>query len=579
MEVDSEVTTVTAVTAVTTEPARVRVVVITGAPGAGKTETGRRLVRRYRVPAALIDTDAVADVYPWQADERLYAVLGRNLRACLDSYLEWGARVVVLSGVMLPGRTLDQFADLLADPRLEWVFYGLRARPEQLAERILADTKVQEADGRLSWSHLDEEVAAVPGVRQVETGALTAAQVVDAIAAAEAADLPPGTLTTPAPAGAAAGTTPGVTEGTPAATDSTPTDPRPVTPVSAADARAACTAALAGAGFPPPVAEQAAAELVAAETDGQPSHGLLRVPEYVAAVATGELVPTARPRVHRTGERAVLVDGGRAPGVLVRRLLTAELARAAHGGPVVVGLRNSGHLGRLAPLGREVADQGLVLLGFVNFCGAGRKVAPAGGTDGRWATNPLLLACPAPPGAPLVVDMSTSAAAEGVVRAALLAGTEVPPGLLIGTDGASVTDPRLLYTEPPRAALAPLGGVAGHKGHALAALVETLAGAVAGAGHAAAPQGPGNGGLFVAFRVDALGRSGASVGAAVGALEQHLLAGPRVDDERAPRLPGRAVRRTDAPDLLTPPTALWQRIRHLASTDPTKGIAPCPTPC
>ncbi|WP_157531561.1 MULTISPECIES: Ldh family oxidoreductase [unclassified Kitasatospora] len=560
---------------VKTETARVRVVVLTGAPGAGKTEAGRRLVRRYQVPAALIDTDAVADVYPWQADERLYAVLGRNLRACLDSYLEWGARVVVLSGVMLPGRTLDQFADLLADPRLEWVFYGLRARPEELAARILADTKVQEADGRLSWSHLDEEVATVPGIRQLETGALTAAQVVDLIAAAEAADLPPGALTATTPPGPL----PVTPTGTTGTTENAAAGARSVTPVSAADARSACADALGRAGFPPPVAEQAAAELVAAETDGQPSHGLLRVPEYVAAVAAGELCPTARPRVHRTGERAVLVDGGRAPGVLVRRLLATELGRAAQGGPVVVGLRDSGHLGRLAPLGREVAGQGLVLLGFVNFCGAGRKVAPAGGTDGRWATNPLLLACPAPPGAPLVLDMSTSAAAEGVVRAALLAGTEVPPGLLIGTDGAPVTDPRLLYTEPPRAALAPLGGIAEHKGHALAALVETLAGAVAGAGHAAAPQGPGNGGLFVAFRVDALGRSGAAVGTAVSALEQHLLAGPRLDDQRAPRLPGRAVRPPHTPDLLTPPTALWQRIRQLASTDLTKGIAPCPIPC
>ncbi|WCD89434.1 L-lactate dehydrogenase [Streptomyces xanthophaeus] len=521
---------------------KVRIVVLTGAPGAGKTETGRRLVRRYRVPAALIDTDAVADVHPWQADERLYTVLGRNLRACLDTYVEWGARVVVISGVMLPGRTLDQFADLLADPRLEWVFYGLRASPENLAGRILADTKVQEADGRLSWSHLDAEVADVPGVRNVATHTLTLDQVVDRVAEAEAADLPGGTIAPTTGRGAA----------------------EPLTRVSRDEALQVCGAALEHAGFPADTARDTAAELVAAEADGQSSHGLLRVPEYVAAAAAGELSPKARPEVRRTGPRAVMVDGNRAPGALVRRRLEAELCRAREGGPVVVGLRDSGHLGRLAPLARDVAARGLVVMGFVNFCGAGRKVAPAGGTDGRWATNPVVLGCPAPPGPPLVVDMSTSATAEGTVRSALLSGRPLPPGLLIGADGSPVTDPRLLYSDPPRAALTPLGGIAGHKGHALAAMVETLAGAVAGAGHAAAPQGPGNGGLFVAFRVDALGTAATAVGAAVTALERHLRDAPTVGGGARPRLPGRSARPSGRHDDLDAPTALWRQVRRLA---------------
>ncbi|WHM37874.1 Ldh family oxidoreductase [Streptomyces sp. BPTC-684] len=525
---------------------KVRVVVLTGAPGAGKTETGRRLVRRYRVPAALIDTDAIGDVYPWQADERLYAVLGRNLRACLDTYLEWGARVVVVSGVLLPGRTLDQFADLLADARLEWVFYGLRARPEDLAARILADTKVQEADGRLSWSHLDAEVAGVPGIRNVATHTLTLDEVVDRIAASEAADLPMGTVT------------PATGRVRPAPDARVPQD----------EVLRVCGAALEEAGFPADVAFDTAAELIAAEADGQASHGLLRVPEYVAAAAAGELSPTARPTVHRTSARSVVLDGQRAPGTLVRRHLVAELGRAEAGGPVVVGLRGSGHLGRLAPLAREVAARGLVLLGFVNFCGAGRKVAPAGGTDGRWATNPVVLACPAPPGPPLVVDMSTSATAEGAVRSALLSGKSLPPGLLIGTDGHPVTDPRLLYSDPPRAALAPLGGIASHKGHALAAMVETLAGAVAGAGHAAAPLGPGNGGLFVAFRADALGTSTAAIGTAVAELERHLLDTPTAGDGAPPRLPGRSARPSPRHGDLAVPGGLWQQIQELAARAP-----------
>ncbi|MGF1430804.1 Ldh family oxidoreductase [Kitasatospora sp. LaBMicrA B282] len=520
----------------------VRIVVVTGAPGAGKTEVGRRLVRRYRCPAALIDTDAVADIYPWRADEKLTELIGRNLRACLRSYLDWGARVVVLSGVLLPGRTLDQFADLIADPGLDWVSYGLQARPERLAARILADTKVQEADGRMSWSHLDRELPGVAGIRLVDTNELTLDQVVDRIAAAEAADLGadlvPGTAAAPS-----AG---------------------PVRRVGVTEAAEVCTAALANAGFPAALAAEAAAELVDAELAGQASHGLLRVPEYLAAVAAGQLDPTATPTVHRTGEGAVLVEGERAPGVLVRRHLVEELAKAATGGPVLVGLRAAGHLGRLAPLAREVAGRGLALVGFVNFCGAGQKVAPAGGSTGRWATNPVVLACPAPPGPPLVIDLSTSAAAEGVVRAALLAGRTVPHGLLVGPTGASVTDPALLYTDPPGAALRPLGGVAEHKGHALAAFVETMAGIVAGAGHAAEPQAPGNGALFLAFPVEALGRRAAHVGQAVSRLEEHLRAAAPAPGRPAPRLPGRGAHPGERADHLTVPSALWSELHDLA---------------
>ncbi|GAA1118539.1 Ldh family oxidoreductase [Kitasatospora arboriphila] len=541
-------------------PPPLRVVVVTGAPGAGKTEVGRRLVRRYRGPAALIDTDTAADVYPWRADERQYALIDRNLRALLASYREWGAEVVVVSGVMLPGRTLDRFADLLADPDLEWVFYGLRAGPGQLAARIRGDHKMQEADGRLAWGHLDAEVPGVPGVRLVDTDRLTLDGVVDAIAARDVADLAPRAVAPPVPA-------PSVS--------ASPVPGAPTRRVTAEEAAAVCRAALAGAGFPARTAAATADDLVAAELTGRPSHGLLRVPEYLAEAAAGRLAPAARPRVRRTGPTTSLLLGADAPGAEVRRRLVAELSRAADLGPVVVGLRGAGHLGGLAPLGREVAERGLVLLGFVNFRGAGARVAPAGGTAGVWATNPVLLACPAPPGPPLVVDMSTSAAAEGAVRSALLAGRPVPPDLLTGPDGRPVTDPALLYTEPALAALLLLGGAAEHKGHALAALVEVLAGAVAGAGHAARPRGAGNGGLFVAFPVDALGRSAAAVGREAARLEAHLRAVPTVRGRPAARLPGRApAGPAGTPDTLTVPAALWAELCALAGRPETRPTDP-----
>lgn len=530
---------------------RTRVVVVTGPPGVGKTETARRLVRRYRVPAALIDTDTVADVYPWRADEALYAVLGRNLRNCLDSYRAWGAKIVVVSGVLLPGRSLEQFADLLADDSLEWVFYGLRAGRAELAARIRGDHKVQEAEERLSWSHLDQEVPSVPGVRLVDTGPLALSAVVDVLAAQEAADLPPGSVTGP---------------------------PRPgrrkadryqeTTRVPTDEAEAVCRAALSAIGFPDLAAAGTAADLVTAEAGGLPSHGLLRVPEYAQSVRAGHLLPGATPVVTRTGPSAFSVDGRRAPGVVVRRHLIDTISLAGAKGPVVVGLKASGHLGRLAPVADAVAAQGLAVIGFVNYSGAGRKVAPTGGTEGFWGTNPVIMGCPAPPGPPMIADMSTSVVAEGTVRSALLSGRSLPPGILVGPDGEAVTDPGLLYTVPPGAALLP---AAGHKGHAWAAFAEVLAGIVAGAGHLAEPQLPGNGGLFIAFPVDVLGRTGADVAAAVSLLEERLHASRSLADAAPPRLPGRGVP-PDPPHHLIVPTRLWRYLSDTGSSTPVTAV-------
>ncbi|MDO0925007.1 Ldh family oxidoreductase [Streptomyces sp. TG1A-8] len=531
----------------TPAPRRTRIVVLTGAPGAGKTETGRRLVRRYRVPAALIDTDAVADIHPWQAGERLYEVLDRNLRTCLDSYRAWGARVVVISGVMLPGRNLERFADLLADPTTEWVFYGLRAAPAQLAVRIRADTKVQEADERLTWAHLDEELASVPAIRLVDTNPLTLEEVVDRITEYEASDLPPGAVAT-----------------SPRVVRARVSVDRDMVRVTLKEAAAVAGAALKRVGFPRRAASDTVGDLMEAEIAGAPSHGLLRIPEYVAAVEAGHLVPTAVPMTRSTGPGSHLLDGRRAPGAVVRRRLEALLTSAGADRPAVVGLRDAGHLGRLSGLARGVAAANLVLIGFVNYSGAGRKVAPTGGTAGVWGTNPVVFGCPAPPGPPVIVDMSTSAVSEGTVRAALLSGQAVPPGVLIDRQGRAATDPRLLYTTPARAALLP---AAGHKGHAWAAFTEVLAGVVAGAGHAADPRLPGNGGLFIAFPADALGNSTATLGAAVHRLEEHLRDLGTVPGEPPPRLPGRANPRPEPVDLSIP-TNLWNQLLALSSASP-----------
>lgn len=515
---------------------RMRVVAITGAPGAGKTEVARRLVTRAPAPAVVVDTDGIAGVHPFAVDERLYALIARNLRACLDGYREWGAEVVVLSGVLVVDGTLSHLGPVLDDPGIDWVCYGLVARPEQLAARIRGDAKFQDAEGRLGWLAVNDRIADIPGVRLVDTTGLGLDEVVDVIAEREF-----GTAASP------------------------PAEVAGVVEVPATEANEHARRALTRCGVPGSLAADVVAELLDAELDGCPSHGLQRIPEYVAAVTNRNVVPDAEPEVCPVGSGSVVVEGRRAFGVRVRRVVAEQLCELTeHNGFAVVGLRRSAHLGRLRRIAEAVTARGLALLGFVNCGGAGQKVAPPGGAEGRLATNPLVLACPAPPGPPVIVDTSTSATSEGAVRVAAMHGRSLPPGLLLDRAGRDVRDPAALYRSPPAATIAPLGGSVAHRGYALSVGVELLAGAVAGAGVSdAGPPGFGNGGLFVAFPADVLGRSLAEIGADVARLERHLAGCPVPDGQAPPRLPGRRPPRPAATTVCLPAT-LWTDIRELS---------------
>ncbi|KUO10107.1 hypothetical protein [Streptomyces sp. DSM 15324] len=167
-----------------------RVVVITGAPGVGKTRLGHQLVTRYGVPAAAMDCDPV--VHPWDGGEELYDLMAASLRAALPVYRAWGARVVVVTGVVLAGRAYERFHRVFGELGAEPVYYGLRADADALAARIEGDAGGRLfVEGRLAERHLDGEVPDVPGIRLVDTTRLTLLEATDAVAALERADLGP----------------------------------------------------------------------------------------------------------------------------------------------------------------------------------------------------------------------------------------------------------------------------------------------------------------------------------------------------------------------------------------------------
>lgn len=242
-------------------------------------------------------------------------------------------------------------------------------------------------------------------------------------------------------------------------------------------------------GAPPSEARIVAEHLVEANLKGHDSHGVIRVESYVLGAKNGTIVPGAPTEVDRETASTAVVNGNWNYGpVVASRAMDIAIAKARQEGVAVVVGHQSAHAGRIGTYGEQAAAAGLVSIACVNNHGAGRLVAAFGGAERRLSTNPIMIAGPtADPSAPFVLDMATSAIAEGKARVARNKGVPLPPDVVIDGEGRATTDPWDLYGgNPPGSrtpgALLPVGGMQGHKGFGLSMAVELLAGALSPAG-------------------------------------------------------------------------------------------------
>lgn len=239
--------------------------------------------------------------------------------------------------------------------------------------------------------------------------------------------------------------------------------------------------------------------LIGANLRGYDSHGVMRIPFYVAAIRDGRVKPAQALRVERETPATLVCDGGWGLGqVLSRNLMERLIAKARVLGVACGTLRQAAHIGRVGEYSEMAAAEGMAAIICANSHGSGQRVAPVGGKEGRLGTNPLSIGMPGGKEGPFILDFGTSATAEGKVRVKRIAGESVPLGWILDADGNPTTDPNKLYDKPPGSIL-PMGGDQAYKGFGLAFMIEILAGGLSGGrcSHPGAPAPVGNDALFV----------------------------------------------------------------------------------
>ncbi len=232
--------------------------------------------------------------------------------------------------------------------------------------------------------------------------------------------------------------------------------------------------ALRACGLPAGDAATVAEAMLDADLSGSDAHGVFRLPGYVRVLQRGHINPRAAMRVVARGPATALIDGDNGMGHLVMTFAAntaVELARVA--GIGWVGTRRSNHAGAGATYAAIPLAHGMI--GLYGAVSGSNFMAPWGGAEPLLGTNPIAVAIPAGGEAPVVLDIATSVASNGAIRAHALEGRPLPPGWVISrADGTPITD----ATRLGEGLFAPIGG---YKGSGLALVLGLLAGPLNGA--------------------------------------------------------------------------------------------------
>ena len=276
--------------------------------------------------------------------------------------------------------------------------------------------------------------------------------------------------------------------------------------------------------------------LVEGDLWGHSSHGVKLLGPYAKEIEYGTMTLSGDPRVVADSGSALTLDGRYLPGPwLVLHAMDMAFERSTRHPVVTVVIRRCHHIACLAAFMKRATDRKLLCIltcSDPNF----KSVAPFGGTTPTYSPNPLAAGIPTS-GDPVVLDMSVSNTANGVIARFRSRNKKLPGKWLIDNRGVPTDDPEVMYSDPPGTIL-PLGGMdLGYKGFALGLLIEALTSALGGYGRA---DGAPHWGSSVFLQVINPGMFGGyeAFVRETGFFAEACRKGGRIDASREIRMPG-----------------------------------------
>lgn len=245
------------------------------------------------------------------------------------------------------------------------------------------------------------------------------------------------------------------------------------------------------AGATPENAEGVTRSLIGANLAGHDSHGVIRIPSYIAEINNGKLRPANVPFVSHETAATAIVDGNSTFGQVGARMTATIAANKANEiGIAAASAFRCHHTGRIGEWAELGARAGLITFAAASGAHGPYQATPFGAKSKALGTNPFSWAIPRAGGQPpILLDYATTGGAQGKLMVARARKEPVPEGWILDKQGNPTTDVEEFYD----------GGMllpfAGHKGYAMSVIVEMLA--VGLSGGQVVPEGERGSCLFV----------------------------------------------------------------------------------
>jgi LDH2 family malate/lactate/ureidoglycolate dehydrogenase len=232
-------------------------------------------------------------------------------------------------------------------------------------------------------------------------------------------------------------------------------------------------------GVPAGDAKQAADVLAKSDLRGIDSHGVARLHTYFDMLELGRINPKPQIKIVREKLSVATVDGDNGLGLVVGPKANAiAMDKAEKYGSGWVSVCNTNHFGMAGYYPLKALERDLIGWAMTNTT---KLVAPLYGAERMLGTNPIAIAFPGFKEPPIVIDMATSAVAYGKIEIALRKKTKIPRGWIVDKEGRMTTDPQDMIAGGAQLPLGSEAEIGGHKGYALAAMVDILTAVLSGA--------------------------------------------------------------------------------------------------
>lgn len=218
--------------------------------------------------------------------------------------------------------------------------------------------------------------------------------------------------------------------------------------------------------------------LIAADHRGHFSHGMNRLEYYLEDLINGYNAVDKEPEILKQTPATALVDGNNCLGPVVGKFcIDLAIEKAKSIGIGWICAKGSNHFGIAGWYSMRAMEQGLIGMAF---CNTSPFMVPTRGKTQTLGTNPISVAAKGNNGEEFVLDMATTAVAQGKIEINKRLGKSTPLGLGVDRNGKATTDTEeILY----HGGLNPVGGfeeTSGYKGFGLGFMVEIFCGILSG---------------------------------------------------------------------------------------------------